>query len=126
VGKPGFLTLRVYRLSEKLADALGRVVVKWPEFHRGTLGAQLVRAADGVGANIAAGHGRGTYEGTRRCILAARSSLYETLHWLRRAFRRKLLTGEQVEKLKPLVDELGRRLKAYLRKLSEAAPAANG
>ena len=126
MSKPGFLALRVYRLSEKFADALGRVTAKWPEFHRNTVGEQLVRAADGIGANLAAGYGRGTYEGNRRHVLAARAALYETLHWLRRAFRRKMLAEEQIEKLKPLVDELGRRLRAYLRKLGEAAAASNG
>jgi four helix bundle protein len=126
VGKPGFLSLRVYRLSEKLADALSRVAAQWPEFHRNTVGEQLVRAADGIGANLAAGHGRETYDGNRRYVLAARAALYETLHWIRRAFRRELLNETQVTNLKPLVDDLGRRLKAYLVKLGEAAATNEG
>jgi four helix bundle protein len=47
----------------------------------------------------------------------ARGSLNETKHWLRRAYNRKLLTGEQVNALKPLLDELAPRLNAYLKSI---------
>ncbi|MEA3368028.1 MAG: four helix bundle protein, partial [Planctomycetota bacterium] len=56
----------------------------------------------------------------------------ETRHWLRRAYRRGLLTAEQVDTMKPLMDELGPRLNAYLRSIgpvrsdpSDAARRAN-
>ena len=44
----------------------------------------------------------------------ARGSLNETRHWLRRAFKRKLLTQAEVDQLRPLVDELSPKLNAYL------------
>ena len=44
----------------------------------------------------------------------ARGSLYETRHWLRRAFKRKLLIEEQAASLKLILDELAPRLNAYL------------
>jgi four helix bundle protein len=119
VAKANFLNLRVYQLAEKLADAVAEVAVKWPAFHRNTLGEQIVRAADSIGANIAEGHGRGTYKDNRRLTLIARGSLYETQHWLRRAFQRKLLMDKQVRILKPLVDELGPRLNAYRKKMGQ-------
>jgi four helix bundle protein len=119
VAKANFLNLRVYQLAEKLADAVAEVAVRWPAFHRNTLGEQIVRAADSIGANIAEGHGRGTYKDNRRLVLIARGSLYETQHWLRRAFQRKLLMDKQVRILKPLVDELGPRLNAYLKKMGQ-------
>ncbi len=124
MGKPRFLTLRVYRLAERLADALDKLVAEWDSYHRNTVGEQLVRSADAIGANIAAGHGRGSHEGNKRYVMAARTSLYETLHHLRRAFKRKVLTEEQANTLKPLVDDLGRKLKSYLRKLEEAGAAS--
>jgi four helix bundle protein len=43
----------------------------------------------------------------------ARGSLYETRHWLRRAFRRTLLSEAQVNRIRPLLDELGPKLNAY-------------
>ncbi len=47
----------------------------------------------------------------------ARGSLNETKHWLRRAFRRKLLTEVQIEKLKALLDNLAPQLNAYLKSI---------
>jgi four helix bundle protein len=49
----------------------------------------------------------------------ARGSLYETQHWLRRAYCRQLLTQEQLDRLKPIIDELAPRLNAYLNSIGE-------
>ena len=77
----------------------------------------MTRAADGIGANIAEGSGRGSFQDNRRFVKLARGSLNETKHWLRRAYTRKLLAKEQVDSLKPLVDELAPRLNAYLKSI---------
>ena len=50
-----FENLRVYILSEELADAVWSIVIKWDRFACNTVGMQLTRAADSVGANIAEG-----------------------------------------------------------------------
>src|ERR1041384_251919 len=113
-----FEELEVYRLSEKLADEIWGVVLKWPRFAQDTVGKQIVRAADSVGANIAEGDGRGTYVENRRFSRVARGSLQETQHWLRRAYQRQLLTSNQVCKLRPLVDLLGPKLNAYIRSMN--------
>ena len=47
----------------------------------------------------------------------ARGSLNETQHWLRRAYKRNLLTKAQVDKLKPVIAELGPSLNAYLKSI---------
>ncbi len=47
----------------------------------------------------------------------ARGSLNETKYSLRRARRRKLLSREMVGRLKPILDELGPKLNAYLRSI---------
>jgi four helix bundle protein len=110
----GFEELRVYQLAEKLGDAIWDVVVVWDFFPKDTVGKQLARAADSIGANIAEGAGRGSYQDNRRFVKIARGSLNETRHWLRRAHRRKMLTTEQTDALKPLLDELAPTLNAYL------------
>ena len=56
-----FEDLEVYRLAEKLSDEMWRVSSEWPQFAKDTVGKQLVRAADSVGANIAEGADRGTF-----------------------------------------------------------------
>jgi len=112
-----FEKLAVYQLSETLADKVWDVVLKWDHFAKITLGTQLTTAADSVGANIAEGSGRGSCQDNRRFVRIARGSLYETRHWLRRAYRRKLLTEKQVGDLQPLITELSPRLNAYLRSI---------
>lgn len=116
-GKPmtkGFEDLRVYQLAETLADEIWLIVTGWGDLAQSTVGKQLVRAVDGIGANIAEGTGRGSYQDNRRFVKIARGSLYETKHWLRRAFKRKLLTPDQTNRLKPMLDELAPKLNAYL------------
>jgi four helix bundle protein len=115
--KTAFERLEVYQLSERLADSIWDMALSWDTFARDTVGKQVVRAADSIGANIAEGYGRGTGADNRRFVRTARGSLNETQHWLRRAFRPKLMTKAQVEFLKPLVEELGPRLNAYLRSI---------
>jgi four helix bundle protein len=115
--KSAFESLRVYQLSETLADEIWRLANGWSSFARDTVGRQLVRAADSVGANIAEGTGRGSYQDNRRFVRTARGSLFETQHFLRRAFRRNLMTNAQINRIKPLINELAPRLNAYLKSI---------
>jgi four helix bundle protein len=112
-----FEKLRVYQISEALADQVWAIVTDWKPFAQQTVGGQLVRAADSIGANTAEGSGRGTFNDNRRFVRIGRGSLYETRHWLRRAFQRKLLTSAEVECLKPLLEQLAPRLNAYLKSI---------
>jgi four helix bundle protein len=116
-----FVNLRVYRLAEELADKIWAIALRWDRFARDTVGAQLVDAADSVGANIAEGTGRRSYRDNQRFVKIARGSLNETRHWLRRAYRRGLLKDEQVRVLQPLMTELAPKLNAYLRSIGPEA-----
>ena len=120
MGKTNFEGLRVYQLAEKLADRVWKIVIRWDYFAKTTVGQQMVNAAYGVGANIAEGTGRGSLQDNRRFVKIARGSLYETKHWLRRAYKRKLLTDQEVSDLKPIIDELLPTLNAYFRSLNDA------
>jgi four helix bundle protein len=121
----GFEKLRVYWLSEDLADLVWGLVREWDILPRDTVRKQLIRSADSVGANIAEGSGRGSYQDNRRFIRIARGSLFETRHWLRRAFRRGLLSKNQIEQLKPLIDNLGPQLNAYLKSIGRTNTPPN-
>jgi four helix bundle protein len=118
MGVNAFEELRVYQQSEELADTIWDIVLAWDILSKDTVGKQMIRSADSIGANIAEGHGRGSYAENRRFVRISRGSLYETRHWLRRAYRRKLLTTEQIERLKNLVTNLGPQLNAYLRSIA--------
>lgn len=53
--KTNFENLQVYQLAERLADYIWKVVWQWDSFARDTVGKQIVKAADSIGANIAEG-----------------------------------------------------------------------
>lgn len=115
-----FENLRIYVLSEQLADCIWQIVRGWDPFARETVGKQIVKSADSVGANIAEGVGRWGLQDQKRFIYIARGSLNETKHWLRRAYRRQLLSSGDIEKLKPIVAELGPKLNAYANSLGRS------
>ena len=118
--KPNFQNLRVYCLSESLADTVWDIVAGWQAFPRETIGRQLVRATDSVGANIAEARARGSFQDNRRCVRIARGSLAEVQHWLRRAYNRNLLSHEDVQRVNSTADELGPKLNAYLKSIGTA------
>ena len=119
MARTNFENLEVYQLAEKLADEIWTIVGGWGYFARDTVGKQIVRAADSIGANIAEGAGRGSFPDNRRLVRTARGSLNETKHWLRRAYSRGLLNEKLVNRIKPTIDELTPRLNAYLRSIGE-------
>ena len=63
-----FVELRVFRVAEELADVVWGVVAGWPVHARVTVGRQMIRSADSIGANIAEGNGRGSYQDNRRFV----------------------------------------------------------
>jgi four helix bundle protein len=85
-----FRDLAVYRRSVLLSDALHRCVAGWSSFDRWTVGVQLVRSVDSIGANIAEAAGRESNPDQRRFLVTARASVLEVQHWLDRARERGL------------------------------------
>lgn len=117
--------LEVYQLSEDLSDVVWQVVSTWHYFEKDTVGKQLVRAADSVGANIVEGAGRGSFGDNRRFVRIARASLYETRYWLRRAKRRNLLKKKDIQHVSPLIQELVPRLNAYLNSIGRGVNSSD-
>ena len=91
----GFRDLEVYRRASALADQLWAAVGLWPSFEKWTVGHQMLRAADSVGANIAEGAGRYGAPDHRRLLFIARGSACELEHWMERAEARKLTIPEE-------------------------------
>ena len=91
MSKSRFENLEINNLSERLADLIWELVIKWEYFAKNTIGKQIVDASDSIGANIAEGSGKGSNMEFKRYCKIARGSLFETKHWLRRAYKRSLL-----------------------------------
>ena len=109
-----FENLEIYQLSEKLADLIWICVLTWDKFAKDTVGEQIVNSSDSIGANIAEGSGKGSDVDFKRYCKIARGSLYETKHWLRRAYNRRLLKPDEVENIKIILDELLPKISAYI------------
>jgi four helix bundle protein len=113
MNRTGFQKLRVYQLSEELS-VLWPLVNNWNHLAKNTIGTQLIRAADSIGANIAEGSGRGTFAENKRFLKIARGSLFEAKYWLRRAYKRNLIKGKDTERIQTIVDELTPKLSAFI------------
>jgi four helix bundle protein len=111
---PNYENLRVLKLAEEIGDEIWDLVSTWDSFARWTIGKQIVDTADGIGANIAEGAGRGSFQDNRRFIKISRACLNETRFWLRRAERRRIISQPIVDKLFLRLDRLGPMINAYL------------
>ena len=119
MNRTGFESLRVYNLAEEIADLIWGIVSKWDYFAKDTIGKQLVNSADSIGANLAEGYGRGSHADNRRFVKISRGSLFEVKHWLRRAYKRNLLSEEEISNLQEFVKELTPKLSAYINSISK-------
>jgi four helix bundle protein len=110
----GFRRLAVYTTAVELADEIHACVRSWNGFDKWTVGAQLVRAADSVGANIAEAFGRNSHADERRLLVIARGSALELQHWLDRSRARDLPHPPNAT---PRANEIGRMLNGLLKSL---------
>lgn len=111
--------LKVYQLAMKVGDSSWIIVSKWNYFERDTIGKQLVRAADSIAANISEGFGRYHFKENRYFNFVARGSLFETKTWLEKAVKRNLISLEEFSKLKIEMNELGKMLNGYIKKIGK-------
>jgi four helix bundle protein len=101
-----FRRLAAYDAAVRLADELHPIVSRWQPLDQWSLGIQLLKAADSVGANIAEGAGRTNAPDRRRFFMIARGSLRETEHWLARAAARGLLESDYATELEEILRPL--------------------
>jgi four helix bundle protein len=101
---------RVYQRAEAVADRAWELVVGWEWFAKKTVGVQLARAADSIGANISESAGRFHPGDVRNFLYYARGSLQETRYWLRRAERRGLIASDELAALVAELDQLAREI----------------
>ena len=93
--------LRIYQQAEDISDQIWSLVLPWKPLARDTVGKQLIKAVDSIGANIAEGHGRYHIKENVRFLHIARGSLVETKFWMKRAHARDLLSDESISRAAP-------------------------
>jgi four helix bundle protein len=111
-----FRRLAAYQLAAEISDELAGTVTASPSFQLWSIGIQLMRAADSIGANIAEASGRWSRADQRHLLIVARGSLYELEHWLTRAQPRGLGAGGHEVRLA----ELARLINGLIKRQSRS------
>lgn len=114
-----FDDLRVLRAAEGIADEVWRHVTKWDNFARDTVGGQLVRATDSIGANIAESFGRYHFGEKVQFLYYARGSLFEAKYWVNRSLSRQLIAKETAEQYAEKLSDLALQLNSFTKMIKD-------
>ncbi len=106
--------IEVYILAEEIADKWWEIASEWKPLAQDTVGKQLIRAVDSIGANIAESYGRYHFGEKINFLYYARGSLYEAKFLVRRARKRNLVTEVQFNDMMNDLQNLAPRLNAYI------------
>jgi four helix bundle protein len=110
----GFDDLVLLKQAELLCDEIWELTAHWGSFARETVGGQLVRAADSIGANMAESYGRYSYGEKIQFLYYSRGSLYETKYWLNRASHRGLVPATDAARIAQELEKLARGINAFV------------
>ena len=109
--------LKTLKHAEKIADTIWEIASKWSDFGRDTLGKQITRATDSIGANIAESFGRFNYGEKIQFLYYARGSLFESKYWLNRAYARRLISMSDYETLTIKLTETAKSINRHVNSL---------
>ena len=107
--------LELYQLTESFSNEIWFIVSEWDYFAKDTVGKQMVRSADSIGANIAEGYGRYHYKENGNFCYFSRGSIIETKDWLKKSRARNLLNEDQFNSLFEKLQGIHLKLNAYLK-----------
>ena len=110
--------IKAYIIASELSDYIWEIVSKWNWFDKRTLGSQWVDATDSISGNIAEGFGRYHKKDKQKFYYNARGSVYESAHWTKKAYERKLIDGEQRNYILRELDRLPKEIN-FLIKITE-------
>jgi len=111
--------LDIYKLSLEIAEEIYSIINKWNFFDKDTLGKQLIRSIDSIGANISEGYGRYHFQENKHFCYFARGSLFESKTWLEKASNRDLISSEVYNDLTKQMDLLHIKLNAYIKSIGK-------
>lgn len=115
----GLTELRVFQLAEQLAEMTWKMVERWSQFAKNTVGEQVVRSSDRVGATVSESFGRFHYGEKVQFLYYARGSVFETRFWLRQAFKRKLMSTEEANDYAKVLEPLAMAINSFANSIKE-------
>ncbi|OQY96779.1 MAG: four helix bundle protein [Chloroflexota bacterium] len=107
--------IEIFKLAEEISDKWWNIVSSWSPFAKDTIGKQLVRAVDSIGANIAESYGRYHFAEKINHLYYSRGSLYEAKFFARRALKRKLVDQATYDNMLGDLSKLAPMLNAYIK-----------
>lgn len=113
----GLEDLKVLQLAETIADEIWKQVSAWRSFPKDTVGKQLTRSVDSIGANIAESFGRFHFGEKIQFLYYARGSLFETKYWLNRCAKRSLMPKTIIDEHATKLTDIARQLNGFARHL---------
>ena len=111
--------LKAWEAADQLADAIRDALSHLPRHRRGNTYNQLLKAADSIGSNISEGSGRRTKADQRQFYHVGLGSAKETLNWLRRSRRERLIDSKAYFRLSELTAITHKLLDALIRSLAD-------
>jgi len=88
-----------YKIAFNLSNYVWDLVLKWNRLGLDTVGKQFVRSVDSISANLAEGFGRYSKKDKVKFYRISCGSMYESLDWNEKAFKRKLITKKEYDYL---------------------------
>ncbi len=107
--------LEIYNLSDAFSHRVWTIATGWDYFAKDTIGKQLVRSSDSIGANIAEGFGRYHYKENKNFCYFSRGSIIETKTWLIKAHARNLINEEEYQLLIQQLETIHLKLNIYIK-----------
>lgn len=79
----------------------------------------MIDFSSSIGSNIAEGYGRGSNADRGRFAKISRGSLFETIHWINKTHRLKILIDDEFIVLSEISGGLSLRLSSYIKYLTK-------
>ena len=104
-----------YKIGFQLSNLIWNIVRKWDYFSRDTIGKQLVRSVDSISSNLAEGWKRYYKKDKILFFHYSKSSFYESIDFIGKAFQRKLISQEELDRINSLVIEFPRLINGLIK-----------
>jgi four helix bundle protein len=106
--------LPFFKVYVELANWAWGVALRWPGLAQDTVGKQLIRAVDRIGATLVEGDGRHSDREAAHLFTLARGSARETRYWIMLGVERNLLPLEVGQAKIALLEDATRQLNGII------------
>lgn len=108
-----------YKLSFEVSNIVWNIVGRWSNFERNTIGNQLVRSVDSIASNIAEGWSRYYKKDKILFFNYARSSYFESMQWIDKAYVRGLIMASEYSRIDKLSKSLLKEMNGLIKGTQE-------